>query len=242
MSKIVFRTLDVFEVFAAQRRPLSLTDLARLLDVPPSSCHDVLHALEERGYLYEVRPRGGFYPTKRLFELARVIAQHDPLAARAEAVLERLSLALQASISLGRINGHQLTYLLVCNPPDPLRFSVEPGANVRNLYATSAGKALLGSLPAGERKAVVDAIELKPMTKHTITSRRALLEEVKQSEARGWFVNREESVEDALTISTRFAWSGAAYVITASGTVNRMERQWDQALAALREAATELGS
>lgn len=242
MSKIVFRTLDVFEIFAAQRKPLSLSELARLLDVSPSSCHDVLHAMEERGYLYEVRPRGGFYPTKRLFELARVIVQHDPLAQRAEPVLQRLSDELQASVSLGKASGRQMTYLVVCNPPDPLRFSVEPGTNVRNLYATSAGKALLGSLPPEERKAVLDGIELKPMTKKTITSRRALLDEVKRSEARGWFVNREESVEDALTVSTRFVWSGSTYVITAAGTVNRMERQFDQAVAALRQAAAELSS
>ena len=70
MSKIVYRTLDVFEVFAQQKRPLSLTELVRQLDIPVSSCHDVVRALEERGYLYEVRPRGGYYPTSRLFELS----------------------------------------------------------------------------------------------------------------------------------------------------------------------------
>jgi IclR family acetate operon transcriptional repressor len=37
MSKIVERTLDVFEMFAAEKRPLSLTDMARLLDIPISS-------------------------------------------------------------------------------------------------------------------------------------------------------------------------------------------------------------
>jgi len=48
MSKIVERTLDVFEMFAAEKRPLSLTDMARLLDIPISSCHDVLQALLSR--------------------------------------------------------------------------------------------------------------------------------------------------------------------------------------------------
>lgn len=240
MSKIVFRTLDVFEAFAEARRPLSLTELGRQLDIPASSCHDVVHALETRGYLYEVRPRGGYYPTARLFHLARTLLEHDPITERAEPVLQRLSLDLSASVSLGKARGLQLTYLVVCNPPDPLRFSVVVGSEVRNLYATSAGKAVLGSLPPAQQAAYLEGTELQPMTPHTLTSREAVLADLAVSGERGWYVNREESVEDALTVSTRFEWNGALYVITAAGTLNRMERQFDHAVQALRDAAAHL--
>jgi len=47
-------------------------------------------------------------------------------------------------------------------------------------------------------------------------------------------------VEDALTISTHFVWSGSLYVITAAGTRNRMERQFDHAVQSLRDAAHRL--
>ena len=240
MSKIVYRTLDVFEAFATQKRPLSLTELMKQLDIPMSSCHDVVHALEERGYLYEVRPRGGFYPTARLHDIARTILDNDPVTERAEPILQQLCLDLAASVSLGKAKEHQLTYLVVCNPPDPLRFSVVVGASARNLYATSAGKALLGSFAPEAQARFLDSIELTPMTPFTITSRTQLLAELKESEARGWYVNREESVEDALTISTHFVWSGALYVITAAGTRNRMERQFDHAVESLLAAARRL--
>jgi len=240
MSKIVYRTLDVFEAFATQKRPLSLTELMKLLDIPMSSCHDVVHALEERGYLYEVKPRGGFYPTARLHDIARTILDNDPVTERAEPILQQLSLDLAASVSLGKAKGHQLTYLVVCNPPDPLRFSVVVGASARNLYATSAGKALLGSFPPDEQAAYLQGVDMVPMTPFTITSREQLLAELKVSGERGWYINREESVEDALTISTHFVWSGSLYVITAAGTRNRMERQFDHAVQSLRDAAHRL--
>jgi len=179
MSKIVYRTLDVFEAFATQKRPLSLTELMKLLDIPMSSCHDVVHALEERGYLYEVKPRGGFYPTARLHDIARTILDNDPVTERAEPILQQLSLDLAASVSLGKAKGHQLTYLVVCNPPDPLRFSVVVGASARNLYATSAGKALLGSFPPDEQAAYLQGVDMVPMTPFTITSREQLLAELK---------------------------------------------------------------
>jgi hypothetical protein len=35
LSKIVDRALDVFEMFAAEKRRLSLTDMSRLLVIPP---------------------------------------------------------------------------------------------------------------------------------------------------------------------------------------------------------------
>jgi len=36
MSKIVKRTLDFFELFAEQKRPLSLSEISRLLSLAPS--------------------------------------------------------------------------------------------------------------------------------------------------------------------------------------------------------------
>ena len=240
MSKIVNRTLDFFEAFARQQKPLSLTDLMKVLDIPMSSCHDVVRALEARGYLYEVRARGGYYPTARLYEIGKTIVEHDPVALRAEPTLRELSTALNASVSLGRAKDATLTYLLVCPSPDPLRFDVYVGDQVRNLYATSAGKAVLASFPPEERKRIVDGLTLTPLTPATIRSKQALLKDVAAGEARGWFINREESVEDALTLSTRFSWSGSTYVITASGTLRRMERQLDEAAQALLAAAESL--
>ena len=88
MSKIVYRTLDFFEAFASRKGPLSLTDLMNILNIPLSSCHDVVRALEDRGYLYEIRPRGGYYPTARLFAVAKAIVDNDPIAQRAEPILQ----------------------------------------------------------------------------------------------------------------------------------------------------------
>ncbi len=240
MSKIVQRTLEVFEIFAAQKQPLSLTELARLLEIPQSSCHDVIQAMQERGYLYEVRPRGGYYPTGRLFHLGEQIVEHDPVGQRAQPVLDALCSSLHASVSLGRARDASLTYLVVCAPEDPLRFLVTVGSQVRNLYATSAGKCVLGSLEPERRRAVVEALDLQPLTAQTVTSREALLADIERSLERGWFENVEESVEDALTVSVGFRWNQGFYVLTAAGTRNRMERQREQAVEALRAAAARI--
>ncbi len=94
MSKIVDRTLDFIELFAKERRPLSLSEMANLLDIPISSCHDVVQAMQSRGYLYEIAPRAGYYPTLRLSALGKEIGENDPVLMRCELLLRSLRDAL----------------------------------------------------------------------------------------------------------------------------------------------------
>jgi DNA-binding IclR family transcriptional regulator len=225
MSKIVYRTLDFFEAFASRKTPLSLTDLTNILDLPLSSCHDVVQALEKRGYLYEVRPRGGYYPTARLFAIAKTIVDNDPISQRAEPLLQALCDEYKVSAWLGKAKGTQITYLVVCRSTDPLSYNVSVGATARGMHATSSGKALLASFPVEEQKRIVAGMTLEPLTPSTITSKAELLKDVKLGEQRGWFSNREESVEDALAVSTRFEWSGSVYTVTVAGSLKRVERQ-----------------
>jgi len=50
-------TLDLFEVFARKKKPLSLSQLARAIGAPVSSCFGIVRTLEARGYLHEVKAR-----------------------------------------------------------------------------------------------------------------------------------------------------------------------------------------
>jgi DNA-binding IclR family transcriptional regulator len=241
MSKIVDRTLDFIELFATERRPLSLSEISRLLDIPFSSCHDVLHALQARGYMYEIGPRAGFYPTVRLLDLAKVIAQHDPVLLRAEVLLRKLRDSIDESVSLAKASDMKATYLLVFEPTHPLRFLVTVGSDVRSLHATSAGKAFLGSLPPEQFEKYLKTAKLAPMTAKTIRSKAALRADIEESNRRGWFLNREESVEDATTVSARFTWSGAIYIVTIAGPTSRMAAKLDRAAKLAVDACARLG-
>ena len=239
MSKIAARTLDFIELFAEQRRPLTLSDMARLLEIPVSSCHDVLQVLQERGFLYEIGPRAGFYPTRRLFDLASRIAEADPLLPRAEIRLGALRDSVDESVFLSKATGLRLAYLLVLEASHPLRFHVAPGEEVRSLHATSAGKAFLGSLPPAQLDAVLRA-PLGALTGRTCTDPARLRAEIAEGEARGWFLNAEESVEGATTISARFERNRAVHVVTIAGPTARMMPKLPAASAALVAACREL--
>ena len=229
MSKIVERVLDLLELFAAEKRPLSLSDIARLQGIAVSSCHDVLQAMQARGYIYELAPRAGYYPTQRLRLLGEVISDHDPVIARADLLLRSLRDTLDETVLLAKVSGHNAIYLLAFEASHPLRFMVDVGQPIRSLHATSAGKALLGSLDDGELEACLKTLKLPATTPQTLTSRTALREDIERGRARGWFLNDEESMEGVTTISASFRWNAAVYIVTVAGPTARVRLRLEQA-------------
>jgi len=229
MSKIVGRTLDFLEIFADQKRPLSASEIARLLDIPASSCHDVLQALQQRGYIHELTPRGGYYPTLRIYEIARTIADYDPVVLRTDVLLRSLRDTIDESVLLAKVNGLQATYLLSFEPSHPLRFLAKVGDTVRSLHATSAGKALLASLSSRALDSFLKSNTLAALTPNTITSKSRLREVLADGNRRGWFLNREESQDGVTTISARFSWTSAVYIVTIAGPTPRIDPKVERA-------------
>ena len=240
MSKIVERTLDFLELFADKRRPLSLSEIARLLDLPVSSCRDVLLALEERGYIYEIAARSGYYPTLKMMDVVTVIAEYDPVVLRAESVLQKLRDTVDESVLLAKTGRRGGTYLFYLGPSHPLRFTVKVGEKVRHLYASSGGKALLSSLDKPDLEAFFSSTELLALTPNTITTKEALLADLEVGRRRKWFANMEESQPGLITLSAPFKWAGATYIATIAGPVARLQDRVDWAAEQLVTACEAL--
>jgi DNA-binding IclR family transcriptional regulator len=233
MSKIVSRTLDVFELFAQEKRSLSLTEMSKLLKIPVSSCHDVVRALAGKGYVYETAPRSGFYPTRRLHDMATTIIAHDSLLPRAIPMLEAAMESLKETVCLAKADHKSATYLSVFEPSAPLRFSATVGSRISSVFATSAGKALLGALPEDEFLTYMRSAKLARFTPHTILSKAKFIEEIEISRARGWYINKEESLIGVVTVSSHFLWNDSIYIVTVAGPVERMGKRLATIVAAI---------
>jgi DNA-binding IclR family transcriptional regulator len=240
MSKMVHRTLDFLELFAAQRRPLSAAAIARFLGISPSSCHDVLETLRARGYLYEPAGRGGIYPTLRLNHIATTLVAHDPVVARTQDRLRDLRDGIDESVLLSIATGLQATYLLALQPSHPLRFLAEVGETLSSLHATSAGKSLLGSLSPAALSAFLNSATLTPFTPRTLVAKRALRKDIAEGNARGWFLNQEESQAGVTTVSARFRWGSVLYIATIAGPTSRMAAKLPGASERLTRLCREL--
>lgn len=237
--KTAGRTLDLFETFARVQTPLSLSELARALHAPPSSCFNLIRALQARGYLYSVQTKRQLYPTRRLFEIAHAIAMGEPWMARIEPVLAQLRDQTRETVILGKRQGTQVVYLCVLEGPQTIRYSSHAGA-LKPLHSSAIGKALLGSLDPAERAELVKQLPLERVTAATITDRNTLLANLDRSRTQGYFVTAGENVADVMAVAVPVRLGSEGYGIAVAGPMHRMERVLPEQASALVAACATI--
>lgn len=220
--KTAGRVLDLFEAFSDLQRPATLSELARKLGIPVSSCFALLRTMENRGYIYSEKPRAGMYPTKRMYALANRIAAHDPIANRVTPALQELRDTTEESVLFAKRSGYQVVILDVLISPQRIRYTADLG-ELRSIHATSLGKAILSRMPAEERAALIEKLEMAKLTPATVTSRRKLEVEIAKSAKRGWFLNSEESLRHMFAVAVPVEINGETYAISLPGPTDRMK-------------------
>jgi IclR family acetate operon transcriptional repressor len=215
------RTLDVFEAFAEARGPLSLTDLARRVGMPVSSCHALIRTLQARGYVYALDRRKRIYPTKRLLAIAGAVAGNDPLLERLAPVLRRLRDRTGETVLLGKLQDREVRYLDVVEGTQTVRYTASPG-EAKPLHSSAIGKCLLGQLDDGALAGLVGRLALPAVTANTITAPDRLLADIAAGRRRGYFVTRGENVADVMAIAAARRVAGETVGIAVAGPLTRM--------------------
>ena len=220
--KTAHRTLDVVELFASERRPLNLSDMAARLSMPPSSTHALINTLLERGYLYETGKRQGYYPTRKLKTLSDAIAAAAPLLGQVGARLDALCAVTGETVLLAKRQGDAVAYLEVRESAQSVRFSPLIG-ELKSLHSTASGKALLGALPRAEFEALLKRLKLERRTENTITDAQKLAADIAKGRRRGWYHIVGENIADLMSISAPVDIDGETYVITVGGPTPRFK-------------------
>lgn len=242
MSKIVERTLDFIELYAREQRSLTLSEISRLMSIPPSSCHDLLSTLVRRGYVYEPVPGKGYYPTHRLKHLTDKISSVDMTLERVDGPLRRLRDATGESVSLARVGSEGILNLQIHHGKFDFGINSEVGVYLRAYYATAAGHVYLGSLTPEERRKYYAETDIVPLTPNTITDIDQIEQAVLEAEERGYAINREGSMEGATALAARFESAGSIYIVTIPGPTPRMVSKVDLIARELVETCGQLNA
>jgi IclR family transcriptional regulator, acetate operon repressor len=237
--KSASRTLDLFELFAREQQPLTLSELAAGLDAPLSSCSNLLRALKERGFLVGIGGRRQVYPTRKMFDIATAIASGEPWVRRLLPKLEALRDRTRETAILGKEQGGRVIYLAVLDGPQNIRYTAKPG-DLKPLHSSSIGKALLSALKPAEQSDVIAKLSLAAMTEATITDRERLKAEVAQTAARGYSITAGENVADVMAIAKAVSFGGDTYGIAVAGPMHRMKEMVHDHQRRLQEICTQI--
>ncbi|WP_073102821.1 IclR family transcriptional regulator [Pollutimonas bauzanensis] len=236
--KTALRVIEIIEVFARETKPLSLSELARHLDAPVSSCLALLRTLASLGYLYEAGRRQGYYPTGRLLAMAQRISKADPILGKVLPSLEELRDTTCETVVFAKLDlmSKRVVYLDVLASPHPISYVAVAGSQ-RDIHANSLGKALLSTLGGEERRALLSGLKLQAYNKRTLVTPEAIEADIQASLERGWFANLGESImEDVGAIAWPLKVSGNDYAISVAGPLYRIESHVEDHAKKLRVA------
>lgn len=216
------RVLDVIEAFSKRRRPMTVAMLAKILSLPASSCHGLVKTLEDRGYLTNLKDQGGYYFTKRLEKHALRIAGFTPLPGWVLPALEQIRDEAEETTLLAKLSGVSAVYVEILESAQSIRYIAQVD-DLRPLYASAAGKSLLGAMTMGEREAMLARVSLLKRNSHTIVTREALDADLAKSIQRGWFLTRGEFILDVTAVGAPVTLGDETYAVVIAGPSARME-------------------
>jgi DNA-binding IclR family transcriptional regulator len=230
---------DILE-YISKAEGQTLSQISEKLDYAKSTVHRHLTTLEQRGYVVK---SGGYYVSLRFLELgqqartrhhAYPLAREkvDELAAetdeRAQFIVEEHGKAVYIHRTFGQ---HAVR--------------TDPGIGKRiPLHATSAGKAILASMPEEIRSRIIEQATFTEITSETITNPNKLNKELTRISERGYAFNRQENIKGLHAVGVPVTGPDGAIIgaLSVSGPSHRLTDEWfeDDLPTLLLGAANEL--
>jgi IclR family pca regulon transcriptional regulator len=187
------RGLAVIRAFGGQSE-LTLSEVARSIGITRAAARRSLLTLVHLGY---VRTDGRIFALRpRVLELGYAYLSTLGLDDVAAPHMEQLVASTKESSSVSVLDGDDIVY--VVRVPTSRIMAVTIAVGMRfPAYPTSMGRVLLAALPPAELSAYLERVELRPLTRRTITGR-AALRTVLQATAEKGYALVDQELEDGL--------------------------------------------
>ena len=232
--------LAVIALFSAEHPDLTLSQVARALNLTPGSARRVLHTLETLGYLTCEENR--FSLTTRVLQLGFAYLSSQPLAKVARPVLMELANTLHANCSIAVLDNTDVVYVARATYRLIKRDFVALGSRFP-AHATSPGKVLLATLPDEELRKRYKNKPIEQFTPNTVGSVKALQSELVEVRAQGYAINDQQTFLGHRSVAIPLQVDGhtVAALLAGSQVSNvTVAMLREEHLGALRKAADQL--
>ena len=234
--------LDLLELFARQKTPLTLTALSRALAMPKSSMFNLLETLLARGVIYETHPRGGYYPTRRLYDLAQQTMQGDSFLQLIHGELEALAAATGETVLVAARDPQEpsgIVYIDVVESREPLRYSAKVG-DKRPVYTTSSGKAILTTYAPEERRHIAASLTYALHQATTIGNAEEMAAALDVAVVRGWCEDNSEYTPDVMGLAVPILYGEGRFGLAVAGPIYRVRSNRPKLVELLQSAAQRI--
>lgn len=202
-SQSLERGLAILSSFTPERPILGIADIADELDMSRSTAHRYVVTLLALGYLEQEASRK-YRLGLRVTDLGMSALNSTGLREHAAPYLQELRQRTSYTVSLAVLDGVDVLY--VDQARSFRRGRGLAGADARTgsrlpAYCTAMGKLLLANLPDAEQAALLARLKLAKHGPNTITSKRALRQELDEVRRANFAVDAEELAKDLYSIA-----------------------------------------
>jgi DNA-binding IclR family transcriptional regulator len=196
--QVIRRAAEILRMLATARG-LSITAVARQVELSRATVYRILTALEEEGLVSTSGP-GGYKigPGINLIAEASKLSSVDDLMP----FVRRLSATLNETVDLSILTGRTVTFVEHVVAVRRLQAVSAPGVSFP-LHCTANGKAILATMPKDKRLNSLPR-ELEPFTSKTCLSKPKLERELIEVGRAGWAMDREEHSEGICAVGVAF--------------------------------------
>lgn len=182
--------LKVISIFNAQNDELTLTEVAKQVELTRANARRILLTLQHLGY---VSSQDGKYfrLTPKVLTLGYAYLSSLSFRELAEPFLNELAKTVNESCSLSVLDGHDIVYVARVQTSRIMTISLGLGTRLP-AYATSMGRVLLSGLSQEEVEKYASETSFEPFTNYTITDPQAFLERINLVRQRGWALADQE--------------------------------------------------
>lgn len=240
----VERCFKILDLLASSDRPLGIPVIAKTLELPRTSVHELIATMVASSYLEPVASSpGSFRLGLRLFEMGNHYVRQLDLVSEAQAAASELSALTGETCHVAVLDGRDVVYIAKVDSHHTVRMVSAVGTRLP-AHCTGVGKALLAALPEEElRRRYQMVAVLEQMTPNSHSSVESLYADLEKVRATGIsYDNCESNLDIRCIAGPVFGTDGQAVAaLSTSVPTSRWTKEcYERYSQLVREATTQL--
>ena len=182
------RGLRILEILGTAKAPMSLSEIARAMDLSRSSAFRLVYTLKQMEFLKDGEQKNTYTLGAKVLNLGFAYLSNQPITTIARPLLAQLRDTTGVSTHLSVLEGHNVLYLGSHQARSGFVSNMVTGKRVE-AYATAIGWCLLSGKSDAELAAFCKGLDMPSITEHTPTSFQTLKARVDQVRTDGFIVS-----------------------------------------------------
>ncbi|WP_419904878.1 IclR family transcriptional regulator [Kiloniella sp.] len=196
----VEKGFSVLQAFSRSRKPLSLTEIAAATGMGKSAAQRFCYTLVQLGFLERDESSRRMRPSAKLLELSHTYLASNPISSIAAPYLLQARESSGEAVNLALPMEQDVIYIARLSSSNSHILHPIVGGRAP-MFCTSSGRAYLSTLAFGDIENILDASDLSPLTRHTITDRSVIMQRIEDVTINGYTTACQECIVGELTIA-----------------------------------------